>query len=480
MKRIIKLFRIRPEERIPALLFMLLSVAAHALVIYAYYDKFSRICDSYKWYFIKNFHISGFDPLTYNVVTDWEMRYNVFRHPLLAPFMYVPCVINQGLMELTGINCVQFVVAAILLLFTVYSFVFLFRIFREVLEMGYADSLILTALHYSFAYVIVASVCPDHFALSMSVLIMMIYVSGMCMKQGRPLNRLQTIWIFLLTAGISLNNGIKIFLTALFVNGRRFFRPLYIIPAVILPSIAIWAFLQWEYAEFVYPSWKANKDMKARIEKREADKIFKAYMDTVAGKDTTQIKAGALAAVARQKAAKKRKRMNSAANRHTGKPIQNTGYLRWTDVTTSRSATIVHNLFGESIILHRDYLLGDVLTNRPVIVKYKFLPNYLVEAAIVVLFLAGVWMGRRNRFLWLPMSYFGFDMIIHLVLGFGINEIYIMSPHWLFVIPVAIGFVLRPARGRLRIALRSLLVVLTVYMYIYNVALLAEYLLPKA
>lgn len=477
MKGIIRLFKIRAEERVPALVFLLLSAALHALVIYSYYDKLSEIRSSYKWFFVKTFHISGYDPLTYNVVTNWEMRYNVFRHPLLAPFMYVPSVINQGLMELTGINCVQFVVALILLLFTVYSFVFLFRIFREVLEMGYSDSLILTALHYSFAYVIVASVCPDHFAMSMSVLIMMIYVSGMRMKRGRPIGKLQTIWIFLLTAGISLNNGIKIFLAALFVNGRRFFRPLYLLFAVILPSLLIWVFLQWEYNTFVYPDWKANKDMKARIEKKEEAKIIKTYLDTVSIADTARQKAGAQALIAQKKAQKKRERSHSAANRHTGKPIEGGGFLKWTDITTSRTETAVHNLFGESIILHSDHLLEDVLRSRPVIVEYGCWLNYLAEFIIVSLFVAGVWLGRRNRFLWLALSYFAFDMVIHMGLGFGINEIYIMSPHWLFTIAIAIGYALRSCTGRLHTGMRSLILILTLYMYIYNVALLAEYLL---
>lgn len=477
MKGIIKLFKIRAEERVPALVFLLLSAALHALVIYSYYDKLSEIRDGYKWFFVKTFHISGYDPLTYNVVTDWEMRYNVFRHPLLAPFMYVPSVINQGLMELTGINCVQFIVALILLLFTVYSFVFLFRIFREVLEMGYTDSLILTALHYSFAYVIVASVCPDHFALSMSMLIMMIYVSGMRIKRGRPIGILQTIWIFLLTAGISLNNGIKIFLAALFVNGRRFFRPVYLLLAVILPSIVIWAFLQWEYSVFVYPDWKAHKDMKARIEKREEAKMLKTYLDTVSIADTARQKAGAQALIAQKKAQKKWKSSHSAANRHTGKPIEGGGFLKWTDITTSRTETAVHNLFGESIILHKDHLLEDVLRSRPVIVKYNCWLNYLVEFIIVALFVAGIWLGRRSRFLWLPLSYFAFDMAIHMGLGFGINEIYIMSPHWLFTIAIAIGFALRATSGRMHTGLRWLIAALTLYIYIYNVSLLADYLL---
>lgn len=469
--KIIELFKIKREERMPALAALLLSAALNALVIYAYYGKFSRLCGNYKWYFVKNFHISGYDPLTYNVVTDWDMRYNVFRHPLLAPFMYIPSVINQGLMSLTGINCVQFVVAVILILFTVYSFVFLYRIFREVLDLGRTDSLVLASLNYSFAYVLLASAVPDHFILSMSALIMTLYICGMKMRGGRRLTRLQTVLLFILTAGISLNNGIKVFIGGLFTNGRRFFRPAYIIPAVVLPSILLWFAARWEYNEFVYPSWKINKDMKAKFEAKEVAKISKAFRDTVATADSAKIEAGVQAVLAERKARQKWKKSHSAASMHTGKPIRRGEFWDWTDMTTPRIETAVHNLFGESLILHDDYLLCDVLKDRPVIVRYNLWLNYAIEAAIVLLFLAGIWYGRRSRFLWLSLSLFGFDMLIHMAIGFGINEIYIMSPHWSFVIPIAIAFALKHTAGRGRLVMRGVLTALAIYMFVYNVIL---------
>ena len=59
----------------------------------------------------------------------------------------------------------------------------------------------------------------------------------------------------------------------------------------------------------------------------------------------------------------------------------------------------LENFFGESIMLHQQNLLGDVLRNRPVIVKYQSAVNYVVEACIVVLFLLGILAGRKSKFL---------------------------------------------------------------------------------
>ncbi|HEY9551736.1 MAG TPA: DUF6080 domain-containing protein, partial [Prevotella sp.] len=98
-------------------------------------------------------------------------------------------------------------------------------------------------------------------------------------------------------------------------------------------------------------------------------------------------------------------------------------------------------------------------------------------ALVVLLFLMGIWWGRRSRFLWLVLSYFALDMVLHLGLGFGLGEVYIMACHWIYAIPIAVAFLLKGIRGRGKILLRALIVLLTVYLYVYNIALIGSYLM---
>ena len=42
---------------------------------------------------------------------------------------------------------------------------------------------------------------------------------------------------------------------------------------------------------------------------------------------------------------------------------------------------------------------------------------------LVLLFIGGIWCGRRSRFLWMALGGFAFDMFLHMGLGFGINEV---------------------------------------------------------
>jgi hypothetical protein len=130
---------------------------------------------------------------------------------------------------------------------------------------------------------------------------------------------------------------------------------------------------------------------------------------------------------------------------------------------------------------HQDFFLEDVLVLRPVFVPYRWWLSYVVEAAILLLFVAGAWLGRRSPMLWMSLSYLGFNIFLHIILGFGINEIYIMTPHWAFVLPIAVGYLLeergtrKEERGRRSVRLAVLL--LTAYLLTYNGWLLTEFLL---
>lgn len=452
MKKVFHIFKIQKEERWLALIIFALLAILNGLVIAKYNAPFTQITNDYYKNFIRHFCVSGFDPLTYWVLSDWSAAYNVYRHPLLAFYMYVPYLINMGLMKLTGYNCALYIAVIIQMFCAFYSMVFLYRIFREVIELGKWASHALTLLFFSFGYVMVSAIVPDHFVISMLLLILALYVSGRRMKNHHDFKIWQSVLYFLLTAGTSLNNGLKIFFSALFVNGKRFFRPKHLLLAVILPAGLLWGFCHWEYRTYVWPNEMARKEAKAKKEAAKKDSIQKAKQ------------------LAKEKAKKKR-------GSKQGTPLTKVGFMSWTDISTSRTESVVENLMGESIQLHSDYLLGDELRHRPMIVKYRYWWNYAVEGAISLLFLAGIWYGRKSKYLWLVLSYFALDMVLHIGLGFGINEVYIMTAHWIYALPIAMGFLVKNAPIRFRKYLVGIVAAIALYLIIYNGSLIVGYFL---
>ena len=350
-----RLFRVKREERPLATVMLLVFLALDALVICKYYDVFTPQNAHYWHLFISKFHISGFDPITYSVVSNWTAGYNVYRHPLLAFFMYVPYLINQGLMWLTGINCAIFIVSAIQMFAAFYSMIFLYRICREVVGVSRTDSTLLTVFYFGFAFVMLSTMVPDHFVISMMLLLLALYVSGKLILKKQRLSGWQAALYFFVTAGTSLNNGLKIYLSDLFVNGWRIFRPKFLFGCILLPAALTWGVARMSYDYIVWPRDVAAKATRAKAKaakeaKRKAEQAEQAHRDSIAfAAFTTAQQDSALAAKAERDsvnkakaAAKKKKRV-----RKNGKPIANGEFISWTDVTTSRSESIVENLLGE-------------------------------------------------------------------------------------------------------------------------------------
>ena len=476
------LFRIKREERALAIVLLLVFMVLDALVVCKYYDVFTPLNAHYWHLFISKFHISGFDPITYSVVSDWTAGYNVYRHPLLAFYMYVPYLVNQALIWATGINCAIFIVTAIQLFSAFYAAIFLYRIFREIVGVSRTDSTLLTFFFFGFAFVMLSSMVPDHFIISMMLLLLALYVSGKLMIRRRKLTVWQSALYFFLTAGTSLNNGLKIYLSDLFVNGFRIFRPKFLFLAILLPAALTWGAARMSYDHIVWPRDVAAKAARAKAKaakeaKKKAEAAERHRQDSIRIASFTLEQMDSLRRDSVQRDSIAKAKPKPVRRRKNGKPIANGEFIGWTDITTSRSESIVENLLGESIQLHQDYVLGDVLKSRPMIVSYNHWYNYAVEAVIVLLFVLGVWAGRRSRFMWLVMSYFALDMVLHIGLGFGINEVYIMSAHWIYAIPIAVAFLLKNVgRRRYQLALKGVLALLALWLWAWNVMLIVGYL----
>ena len=455
-----KIFKIKPEERIQSLVALVVIVLLNALFIYRMHNLFMQEGFGPYWkVFERELHLSGYDPLTYLGVTDWDVVYQVFRHPLLSFMIWPLYLLNEGLTWLLGVNCVQYLVAFWLIVCSYYSYIFLYRIHREVIALSRWDATLLTAFYFSFAYILLSVIVPDHFTISMFLLLITLYISGICIQKGREFRWWQSAIFFYITAGVTLSNGIKVFLSGFFVNLKDFFRPKYLLLAVLLPAALLWGTAQWEYREYVLPKEKARAETKARQEK--------ALKEKVAAMSPKERKAFEAKQTRRELRLKLQKEKS-------GQPMEDHGFLKWTDISTSRWQSIYENLFGESLQFHRQHFLEDTLVGRPVFVKYDTVFNYIIEAIILLLALVGIWVGRKRRFLWLCLSCFGFDMFIHLVLGFGLNEIFIMAPHFMFVLPIATAYLFSRVHWRW---LRLAVIFLTIYLLVYNGYLLTDFLL---
>ena len=249
----------------------------------------------------------------------------------------------------------------------------------------------------------------------------------------------QTALLYFATAGITLTNGVKVALAAWFVNGKKVFAWRSIV-AFAVPTVLLFGVYLWQNEAIVAPQERKIKRIEAAVAKKDPARIEKL------------------------------KEHDAFVKQQNGEALtKSVPLLEWSDMTTDRLRTVVDNLFGESLQLHRDHLLEDVQQTRPVFVSYRSALNYIVEGLLVLLFVAGAWVARRERFFLMLLSWFAFDMLMHIGFGFGINEVYIMTAHWAFIIPIAIGYLLKRMRGW---GIRWMVMALVVWLWVYNGSLI--------
>mgnify|MGYP000085327780 FL=1 len=435
---------LRKEERPVAIVALIVFAALNALLIANHWQSFTRGAHVGFWsVFYNHLNMSGYDIFSLIFISCMRLHWNALRHPLFVVLLLPLFWINHQIMPPTEFNAAVLLMGALLVAADVWGAVLMHRLLRDVVEVNRMDAAFLTAMFYGFAHVMIATMVPDHFALSLPLLLLTLLIAGRRLKEGKPMKLWQSALLFFLTAGMTLTNGVKVALAAWFVNGRKVFSWRSILSFVV-PTLLLGAVYLWQKEAIIAPQERNIKRIEAAVAKKDPARIAKL------------------------------KEHDDFVKQQNGEALtKSVPLLEWSDMTTSRWQSAVDNLFGESLQLHRDYLLEDVQQTRPVFVEYRSAVNYIVEALVVLLLVAGAWIARREKFFLMVFSWFAFDMIMHMGFGFGLNEVYIITAHWAFIIPIAAGYILRRKNS---MAARVLVAALTLWLWAYNAVIVIGYL----
>lgn len=435
---------LRKEERPIAGVALVVFTALNALLIANHWGSFTRGAHVGFWsVFYNHLNMSGYDIFSLIFISCMRLHWNALRHPLFVVLLLPLFWLNRLIMPPTEFNAAVLLMAALLVAADVWGAVLMHRLLRDVVEVRRVDAALLTALFYGFAHVMIATMVPDHFALSLPLLLLTLLIAGRKQKEGKPMKLWQSALLFFLTAGVTLTNGVKVALAAWFAGGRKVFA-WRSIAAFVVPTLLLGAIYVWQQDAIVAPQERKIKRIEAAVAKKDPARIAKLQEH------------------------------NDFVKQQNGEALTtNVPLLEWSDITTDRWQSAVDNLFGESLQLHRDYLLEDVQQTRPVFVQYRSALNYVVEALLVVLLAVSAWTARREKFFLMVLAWFGFDMLMHMGFGFGLNEVYIMTAHWAFIIPIAAGYILRRSNS---MAPRLLVAALAVWLWAYNAAIIIGYL----
>lgn len=437
---IFDIFKVKKEERWLAFAMLAVFVTFNAMVIASHYHLYTMDAHGGFWsIFTKNFRMSGYDCWSWITVSGGRIHFVTSRHPLYLTFLYPLYLLNDWLIQNVGYNFAVYFMAVIIVFSAFYAVLFMYRVFREVLELRRKDARILTLLLFSFGHVLIPTMVPDHFVISLMLLSLTLYITGKKMKKGQLLTAWQSLVLTFFTAGMATSNGVKTLLAGLFTNGKKVFTCKFISIGVVLPLFLLLGIQQSQYYLLEVPQQAVVSHIESETLKKNPQKVLEH-----------------------------KKQRDEWQRTHLGQPVGDGVITKLMDVSTPRIPTIVENFFGESIQLHQRSLLKDVSWERPIFVEYNWSLNYIIEAFVVLLFIVGIVFSYKQRFFKMLLAWFACDLTLHLILGFAVTEVYIMTSGWAFIIPISYGYLLKRLSMKWLKLMRVALIMLTIYLWIYN------------
>ena len=417
--------------------------------------------------------ISGYDQFLLSTLTNWlhspYLNSNpIYSHPGFGILVAPLSAVNYILSSISGNNCANFILAIILMAMFITETILLKRILNEHIGLKLSVSLILSTLFSGMAYVLLMSFTPDHFAFSQFFLILDVYLWTKKQQENRKMLDIVAICI----GSITITNGIKTILSKLLFERKRFIKCLFLYTVVISSLILVsklltrnvifssnlgeMAYMEQEYKKSVNYKhfYKDKTDIETKCVMLDSTKCEKNRQDAFNESSTHFTSIGG----------------DNLANRIRTIYWE---YRYWIKADFSRINGLINGMFGESILFHSCNLNQQDIINK---VKYPVFWKNIVNAIFMIMVACGIALSRKTKLMQLLLCFLSIDVFIHLVCCFGISELYIFSPHFLFIYIISIGYLIKRTSGFTRLLSITATALIACILYINNITEIVHYL----
>ena len=415
-----RISKLRKDEVALSAWLLVLTIVLNVLYI--------RKCNEVHWV-----TISGYDHFLQSTLTNWfHSRYlnsdtmSLYSHPGLGILMAPFSALNYIISSISGSNCANFVLAFIQMSMLITETILLKRIINEYIGLKLSLSLILSIFFSGMAYVLLMSFTPDHFAFSQFLLVLYVYL----FTRNQQGNRKMMCFITICTACVTITNGIKLILSKLLFERKQFKKCLFLNTIVLLSMISVSMFLTRNDTN----STDIGKMSDQEYEYKTSENIPNNYLEKI-------------------------------------KPIY-WSYRNWFNTDVSRTNSFVNNMFGQSILFHANSLNKDNVTME----YYPELWKNIFNILFIIMVVCGIVISLKTKLMQLLLCFLSIDIFIHLACCFGISELYIYSPHYLFIFVISTGYLIKHAVGLIKELIITTIVLMTFTLYIYNISEIINYL----
>lgn len=415
-----RISKLRKDEVALSAWLLVLTIVLNVLYI--------RKCNEVHWV-----AISGYDHFLQSTLTNWfHSRYlnsdtmSLYSHPGLGILMAPFSALNYIISSISGSNCANFVLAFIQMSMLITETILLKRIINEYIGLKLSLSLILSIFFSGMAYVLLMSFTPDHFAFSQFLLVLYVYL----FTRNQQGNRKMMCFITICTACVTITNGIKLMLSKLLFERKQFKKCLFLNTIVLLSMISVSMFLTRNDTN----STDIGKMSNQEYEYKTSENTPNNYLEKI-------------------------------------KPIY-WSYRNWFNTDVSRTNSFVNNMFGQSILFHANSLNKDNVTME----YYPELWKNIFNILFIIMVVCGIVISLKTKLMQLLLCFLSIDIFIHLACCFGISELYIYSPHYLFIFVISTGYLIKHAVGLIKELIITTIVLMTFTLYIYNISEIINYL----
>lgn len=259
------------------------------------------------------------------------------------------------------------------------SIVYVYRYLKEIVSLkGYI--LYLLIVFYSIFFTnLILSFTTETYTISIFLLSFMVYYYSHCIITNKQVRLIPSLAFTIILGGITITNSIKGIIPILFTQDKlhSIFRKIGIITAILFIAAILYLFVN---------NINLLNEVDTRLKYVSTEQNNTPYLEYIAS--------------------------------FIGTPI------------------IFSELYTRTVQL-------EWISYPLQIIEVKFINQvwqYIFVSALILLLLISIIRNRHNKTVFLIVSLFSVDILIHIILKYGASEPYIYGGHWIYVIPLLLGW----------------------------------------
>lgn len=343
-------------------------------------------------------------------------RLNMGGHPLLFIFTYPVLIIGDFLNAIFSTIKIKTILFAITSCYLVSSsIVYIYRYLKNIIEINGYILYLLTILYGFFFTNLVLSFTIESFTYSTFFLSFSVYYYSYKIKKGEVPLFITNLAISTVLGGITLTNAIKGMLPMLFTKES--------LKKTILKSIGICT---------VFLVILIGVELKYHV----IEIITSRFQNFSVAPD----------------------------------PEQDKHFYRYVIDLFLGSSILFSNI--EVVRGTMEHLMNHLLITLDF---YKEVWQFIFIGVLYTFVGISIIINRRNKLVQMISLLLSVDILIHIILKFGINDALIFGGHWVYTIPLLLGWLYNSTKEKYRLAYSSILSIMTIILIINNLKALYQF-----